>query len=98
MAKKMTIEDLAVIVKHGFDDMQQRFDQSATKEDFRQLEQRIETVKQKLDASFQHVNARLDRIRDDIADLPAIREELEDLRQRVERLNTPQDARCKGAR
>jgi hypothetical protein len=73
MAKKMTIEDLAVMVKHGFDDMQQR----------------VETVEQKVDAGFQHVNARLDRIRDDIADLPAIREEIEDLRQRVERLEHP---------
>ena len=35
---------------------------------------------------FQHVNARLDTIREDTADLPAMREELRDLRTRVDRL------------
>ena len=51
----------------------------ATKTDLRILDQKVE-------AGFQHVNARLDTIRDDISDLPVMRQELRDLRHRVDRL------------
>ena len=86
MPKKTTIEDLAAMIKRGFD-------QTATKEDMHALEQRtagLETrlvhVEQKVDDGFQHVNARLDIIRDDVSDLPAMREELQNLRHRLERV------------
>ena len=79
MRKKTTIDDLAVMVKGGFDEVHTRLDQMATKDD-------LHTLEQKVDAGFQHVNVRLDRIRDDISDLPTIRAELHDLGRRVHRL------------
>jgi hypothetical protein len=45
--------------------------------------------------NVQHVNARLDRLRDDVSDLPAMREELQDLRKRVERLEQTRAATTK---
>ena len=72
MPKKTTIDDLAAMIKHGFD-------QTATKDDLHALEQKV-------DAGFQHVNARLDSIREDMSDLPTMREELHDLRQRLDRV------------
>lgn len=91
--KNMTIEDLAQMIKRGFDE-------TATKAEIQHVDERLTTLEhrvtelgqhmtgleQNVADGFAHVNARLDRIRDDIADLPAIREELKDLRQRVERL------------
>ena len=80
MAHEITIDDLAAMVKRGFDSMDKRFDavdkrsdQMATKDDLHALEQKV-------DAGFAHMNARLDTIRSDISDLPSIREELYDVR------------------
>ena len=79
MPKKTTIEDLAAMIKHGFD-------ATATKEDFHALKDDLHVLDQKVDAGFQHVNARLDSIRNDMSDPPTMREELHDLRQRLDRV------------
>ena len=87
----MTIEDLAGMVKRGFDETARK-DETATKEDVRQIREEMATkedlnsFKKETRENFQSVYARLDLIREDISDLPAIREELQDLRVRVERL------------
>ena len=49
-------------------------------------EQRMTGLEQKVDQGFQHINARLDLLRNDISDLPAMRQELRNLGQRVDRL------------
>ncbi|MDP3795197.1 MAG: hypothetical protein Q8R13_04720 [bacterium] len=85
----MTIDDLAEIIQRTM----------ATKEDVQHLEQRIGGIERqmatkddlvrlerKMDESFQAANSRLDLIHHDTADLPAIREELDNLRTRVARL------------
>ena len=84
--KKFTIDDLAVMVKKGFD-------QTATKEELRAitlrldgLEKKVGGLDQKVDAGFFAVNRRIDLLHEDISDLPAMREELIDLRKRVERV------------
>lgn len=95
--KKITLEILAGMVKRGFDetakkaDVDKRFE--AVDKRFELVDRRLENLTQALirfiratDDNFRHVNARLDRIRDDISDLPVIREELRGLRSRVERL------------
>ena len=88
----MTIDDLAVMVKHGFDEVHTRLDQCATKEDLKQfatkedihfLEQKLE---QKMDAGFFAVNSRIDSLREDISDLPDIREAVQDVQNMDERL------------
>ena len=72
MSKKITIEELATMVKRGFD-------HTATKNDLEQL-------RGEMQQGFFAVNSRLDLIREDTADLPAMREELRDLRTRVDLL------------
>ncbi len=67
------------MVSRGFEGVDQRLDQMATKDDLSRLEQ-------KMDDGFRNVNARLDFIREDTDDLPALREELHALRRRVEQL------------
>lgn len=64
MVKRITIEDLAVMVKHGFDTM-------ATKEDLAHLRTDMRD-------GFFAVNRRLDLLHEDISDLPDMREELRD--------------------
>lgn len=97
MVKKITIEDLAVMVKHGFDTMATKEDlmQFATKDDLRDLEQRMATkedlahLRAEMRDGFFAVSRRLDLIHEDISDLPDMREELKDhderLIQQVER-------------
>lgn len=101
MAKKnITIEDLAVMVKHGFDEVHERFDQTATKADLLVVKKDIMVVKkdimvvkkdihqlgQKMDEGFFAVNRRIDLLHEDISDLPIIREELKDLDERLFRV------------
>ncbi len=50
-----TIENLAIMVKNGFDEVNKRFDQMATKEDLNDL-------KIGMDNQFSEVNHRLDNI------------------------------------
>ena len=88
--KKVTIEDLAGMVKRGFDGVDKRFDgvddRMATKQELHSLEKEMRD-------SFAHVNARLDTIRHDISDFPAMRASLQDLHHRVERLEHKAAAR-----
>lgn len=89
--KKVTIEDLARITYKGFQDMGGRFQK--VDERFERLEKRMDDLTDALtrfikatESNFGHVYARLDRIREDVSDLPAIRSELHSLRSRVEKL------------
>lgn len=78
MPKKITIDDLAAMTKRGFDGLEENLGSR-----IRESEGRILTT---MRDGFQGVQARLDVIRADIADLPQMREELRDLHARVERL------------
>ena len=77
----MTIDDLAVMVKRGFDQTATKEDlkRFATKEDFHALER-------KMDAGFFAVNSRIDLLREDISDLPDIREAVQNIPDIKERL------------
>lgn len=57
--------------------------QLATKEDLHLLERKLE---QKVDAGFLAVNSRIDSLREDISDLPDIREAVQDVQNMDERL------------
>lgn len=92
--KKITIEDLALMVKRGFDETttkedlerfatKQDLERFATKEDLQNVKNGLE---RKMDEGFYAVNTRIDLLRNDISDLPQMREELHDLRNRVSRL------------
>ena len=86
--KHTTIEDLAVMVKHGFDEVHERLD--ATNERIDRTATELLAVKkdltQKMEEGFLAVNRRLDLLHDDISDLPAIREELKDHDERLVRV------------
>ena len=86
--KKITIEDLAVMVNKGFSGVSQRLDdiEKRTEKRFGDLTEAITKLTKATDDNFRHVNFRLDRVRDDVSDLPMMREELRVLRNRVERL------------
>lgn len=105
MAKrKMTIEDLALLVKKGFDHTASKEEIFSFKKEtgtrfaevdtrfaevdkrFAEMTEAITKLAKVVEENFRHVFARLDKIRGDISDLPAMREELHDLRQRVDRL------------
>jgi len=79
--KNMTIEDLAVMVKHGFDEVHTRLDATDT-----QLLVVKKDLTQKMTEGFFAVNRRLDLLHEDISDLPAIREELKDHDERLIRV------------
>ncbi len=85
MKKKLTIDTLAAMTQRGFTDMEQRLGERMDK-GFQDLTTAIVQLTTAMHENFQHVNARLDSIRDDISDVPAMREELHDLRRRVEHL------------
>ena len=78
------MDELAGMVNRGFNEAHKRFGGLDKRMDG--LDQRLGSLTQKMDAGFAHVNARLDRIVDEISDLPAIREELHALDRRVSRL------------
>ncbi|MDP3794535.1 MAG: hypothetical protein Q8R13_01235, partial [bacterium] len=67
--KNVTIDDLAGMVARGFE-------QTATKGDVARLEHKV-------DAGFAHVNARLDQVRRDIADLDDLRERVQAIEMRM---------------
>jgi hypothetical protein len=85
--KHTTLEDLAIMVKHGFDEVHERLDQTATKTELLAVKTEILIVKkdltQKMEEGFFAVNRRLDLLHEDISDLPAIREELKDHDERL---------------
>jgi len=102
MPKKITIENLAAMVKRGFDQTATKDDlkELATKAEFIHLEQKVDGLEQKVDGleqkvdgleqkmedGFRGVNRRIDLLREDISDLPDIREELTDLGKRMDRV------------
>lgn len=51
--KEITINDLAIMVKHGFDGVDKRFDG---------VDKRIDTLEGRINVRFDNVEARLDRI------------------------------------
>ena len=67
MKKKITIEDLARMVSGGFTEIEKKVEQS-----------RIETQD-----GLRAVNRRIDLLREDLSDLPDIREELKDHDERL---------------
>ena len=77
MEKKMTIEELAVMVKHGFDSVDKRFES---------VEKRFVQLEHKMDVGFEGINRRIDLLHEDISDLPEIREEVQDLGIRMDRV------------
>ena len=79
--KRTTIEDLALMTARGFE-------QTAAKEDLKVLATKEELLatKEEMQRGFRSVNARLDLIRQDISDLPVLREKIEELTERVGRL------------
>lgn len=84
MSKKTTIDDLAVMVKNGFDENHKRIDETHKRIDSLRTEVgdfRIETNER-----FNYANARLDKIEKDVADIRkhfVYRYEFEDLMARV---------------
>ncbi len=85
MPKKTTIDDLAAMTQRGFTDVEQRLGERMDR-GFKLLESGLQVLAKQMREGFQSVSARLDTIREDISDLPTMREELHDLRQRVEQL------------
>lgn len=89
--KKATIEDLAQITHKGFRESDKRFNK--VDERFDKVERQLGELTEALtkfvratDDNFRHISAHLDRVRDDVSDLPTMREELHTLRTRLERL------------
>lgn len=91
MVKKITIENLAAMVKRGFDSVDVRFNQMATKEDLQALREEMATkedlqaTKTEMEDGFRAVNRRIDLLHEDLSDLPDMREELKDLGRRMDR-------------
>ena len=67
MAKKMTIEDLGVMVKRGFDDVQIRIDTLATKEELHEvrdiLSNAIKDLEMRMSAYMSFNKEELDRLK-----------------------------------
>lgn len=92
MAKrKNTIEDLATITYKGFKGVDERFDKVDGQ--IGELTEALTKFIRATDDNFRHVNARLDRARDDLSDVPAMREELHKLRERIGRIERKVTAR-----
>lgn len=88
MAKKITIEDLAVMVKRGFDAVDKRLDQTATKDDLKRFVTKddVKEIMEELNATHsdvRYIKNTVDMlVRGDTAHDTA----LEDLTARVHRL------------
>lgn len=84
MTEKMTLEDLAEMIQRTMASKED-LKQFATKEDLESLttKEDLKKLEQRMDERFDHVDARLDTIEHDISDLPAIREELIDIDERL---------------
>ncbi|TSC68966.1 MAG: hypothetical protein G01um101466_248 [Parcubacteria group bacterium Gr01-1014_66] len=88
MVKKITIEQLAGMVQKGFLEMkgEMKGEMKSLSGKVESLEQKVDNLEQKMEVEFAHVNARLDRIAEDISDLPEIREELHKHDRRITRV------------
>ena len=92
---KMTIDGLAAMMRRTMaskeDIVELRaevatkkdLERFATKDDLARVEQKIQ---HKMDVGFAGVNSRLDLVREDMNDLPTMREELDDFRNRLDRV------------
>lgn len=91
MVKKITIENLAAMVKRGFDNIEARMatkddlNQMATKDDLKALREEMAT-KVEMEDGFRGVHRRIDLLVEDLSDLPDMREELMDLGKRMNRV------------
>lgn len=83
--RRITPDGLAAMTARGFSDMEGRLTERMDR-GFGELAAAIVQLTKTVEEGFRHVNARLDLIEQDVSDLPAIREELQELRQRVELL------------
>ncbi|MDP3935000.1 MAG: hypothetical protein Q8Q46_02185 [Candidatus Giovannonibacteria bacterium] len=84
-ATKKEFENLAGMVKRGFDAVDKRFDATASKEEMRQLAGEVQHIK----GEVQHINATLGVMATDVADIKkhfVYRNEFEDLIARVKYL------------
>lgn len=81
MTKKITIEDLAVMVNRGFTEIEKKM---ATKDDIAQVRTEMATkadlaqLRTEMRDGFFAVNRRIDILHEDISDLPDIREAVQD--------------------
>ncbi len=75
-----TIEDLAALIQRTM----------ASKEDIGQLRSQVKEdiaeLRTEMKDGFLNINTRLDYIREEVEGLPAMRQELQELRERVKRL------------
>ncbi len=58
MSKKITINDLAIMVKHGFDDMQKQIDRR-----FDHVDERFDRLEQKIEGHANRLGTTEDNIR-----------------------------------
>lgn len=93
--KNITINALARMTQAGFRELGSKMDKGFAEVDkkFAEVDKKFVALTDALthlaritDDNFRHVFARLDKIREDISDLPTLREELHNLSQRVDRL------------
>lgn len=87
--KKITIDDLAIMVQKGFDETNEKLGGRIDKFNGRmdKLDGRMDTLEKKVDDGFLRVEARLDAIDKDIKELDFVtRDEFEDLMTRVKYL------------
>jgi hypothetical protein len=78
--KQTTIEDLAIMVKKGFDGVDKKFDEA--RKDRESLHQEVNGLRQEMREGFKRVDARFDVLEGDIKDF-VTRDEFEDLLSRV---------------
>lgn len=78
--KKVTIENLAVMVKKGFDGVDKKFDGVDKKFDEAQKDR--QSIRREMKEGFRHINARFDVIESDIKDFVS-RDEFEDVLARL---------------
>ena len=89
----MTIEDLAEMVKRGFDNTATKEDIRSIREDMKllatkqELNDGLKGLEQAIDERFDHVDARLDTIEHDISDLPEIRQDRIDIDERLTKVD-----------
>ena len=78
MKKKITIEDLARMVSGGFTEIEKKVEQSRI-----EVEKKVEQSRIETQDGLRAVNRRIDLLREDLSDLPDIREELKDHDERL---------------
>jgi len=84
--KKITIDDLAIMVQKGFDETNEKLGGRMDKLDGRmdKLDGRMDVLEKKVDDGFSHVEAGLDAINKNIKELDFVtKDEFEDLMTRV---------------